>query len=177
MSAKATKVSVQTQSFGLKPGKKLVSWKAFDYHPYERGIGWYISFGLLTFGSALVIYLMDPASSAVPVASICLIAAFYLWVHRDGEVEHDITIFENGIKVANGRVMPWREFNGYWFLEDHHSRLLVLESTVWNRDRIRLLLGESKTERIMKAMEQADVEYLPDQKEAGFDLWSRVFRL
>lgn len=177
MSAHSNSIDQQIRQYGSETGKKLTSWKAPDYHPYERGIGWYISFGLLTFGTSLAVYLSDPASSAIPVACICLMAAFYLWVHRDGEEEHKITLFENGLQVGDGRLMPWHEFNGYWFLQDTHSRLLVLESDLWNRDQIRLLLGKTKTDRIAKAMDEVELEHLPDRKERGFHLWSRVFRL
>ncbi len=158
-------------------GKKLVSWKAFDYHPYERGLGWYISFGLLTFGTALIIFLMDPESSGVPVACICLMAAFYLWVHREGENEQTITLYENGITIGDYDLMSWKRFDGYWFLEDQHSRLLVLESDAWNQDRIRILLGKYKTDKIVRAMERIELKHLADKSENGFDLWSRVFRL
>jgi len=158
-------------------GKKLVSWKALDYHPYERGIGWYISFGLLTFGSALIIFLMDPESSSVPVACICLMAAFYLWVHREGETQQEVTIYENGIEIGERAIIPWQRFDGYWFLQDHHSRLLVLESESWNQDRVRVLLGENKTDKIIRAMEKIELKHLADKRENGFDLWSRVFRL
>lgn len=174
---KVSTVRQELGGFTTLHGKKVVSWKAPDYHPYERGIGWYISFGLLTFGSSLVIYFMDPDSSAVPVASICLMAAFYLWVHRDGEEEHTITIYEHGLQVGERRIMPWRTFDGYWFLEDHHARMLVLESDNWNQDRVQVLLGKSKTDKITKAMDAVDLPHLPDKKERAFDLWSRVFRL
>ncbi len=158
-------------------GKKLVSWKALDYHPYERGIGWYITFGLLTFGTALVIFFTDPASSGVPVASICLIAAFYLWVHREGEEEHEISLFENGITIGDGGLIPWQRFDGYWFIEDQHSRLLVLESNIWNQDRVRILLGKNKTAKIINAMEKIKLKRMRGKRENGFDLWSRVLRL
>lgn len=158
-------------------GHKFMSWKALDYYPYERGIGWYISFSSLTFGSALIIFLMDPVSSSVPVASICIIAAFYLWVHREGENEHQISLYENGIEIGESSFITWKNFKGYWFIEDHHSRLLVLESDKWNQDRIRILLGNGKTEKINRAMEKIGMKLLADKKENGFDLWSRVFRL
>lgn len=158
-------------------GEALYQWRAFDYHPYQRGIGWYISFGLLTFGTALIIFLSDPASSGVPVACICLTAAFYLWVHRDGEVEHDITLYENGIEVGDGSYIAWKNFDGYWFLEDDHSRMLVLESQRWNQDRVRILLGEAGKHKINQIFEMVGLEHLNDRKETQFDLWSRVFRL
>lgn len=158
-------------------GKKLISWKALDYHAYKRGMGWYISFGLLTFGSALIIFLMDPESSSVPVACICLMAAFYLWVHRDGENEQQITLYENGIEIGDSPIMPWKRFDGYWFLEDQHSRLLVLESNKWSHERIRILLGDYKTDKINRAIEKVGMKHLVDKRENGFDLWSRVLRL
>jgi hypothetical protein len=158
-------------------GKKLVSWKSLDYHSYERGIGWYIIFGLLTFGTALMIFISDPASSGIPVASICLVAAFYLWVHREGEVEHEVTLYENGIEIGEGGLMPWKRFDGYWFIEDQHSRLLVLEGEIWNQDRVRILLGKNKTDKIVSAMEKIELVRMSDKRENGFDLWSRVFRL
>lgn len=173
MTAKSRSVTAQEKLYG----KKIISWKALDYHPYERGIGWYISFGLLTFGSSLVIYFMDPESSAIPVASICLMAAFYLWVHRDGEKEHAIEIYEDGVVIGNHKLMPWKSFSGYWFLEDHHTRMLVLETQGWNNDRVPLLLGKTKTDKVAKAMEKTKMEHLEDRIERGFDLWSRVFRL
>jgi hypothetical protein len=158
-------------------GKRLYSWKAFDYHPYQRGIGWYITFGLLTFGTALVVYINDPASSSVPVACICLVSAFYLWVHREGEFEQPITLYQKGIEVGDHKLIPWNNFKGYWFLEDDHSRLLVLESEKWDQDRVRILLGDSHSERISQAMDKIDLSHLTDKKENSFDLWSRVFRL
>lgn len=158
-------------------GKKLYSWKTLDFHPYERGLGWYISFGFLTFGVALLIYLSDPETSSIPVACICLVAAFYLWVHRDGEKEHRIALYEKCLQVGDSKPISWKDFQGYWFLEDDHSRLLVIEGKSWKQDRVRILLGDSNQDRINKAMEKVGLEYLEDRKEGGFDLWSRVFRL
>lgn len=174
--AETTKQNTMSPDKGFY-GKKLVSWQSLDYHPYERGIGWYISFGLLTFGTALVIFITDPATSGIPVACICLIAAFYLWVHREGEEEHEVSLFENGIAIGEGALMPWKQFDGYWFIEDEHSRLLVLESEIWNQDRVRILLGKNKTDKIISAMEKIELERMGDKRENGFDLWSRVFRL
>lgn len=158
-------------------GKKFYSWKTFDYHPYERGIGWYISFGLLTFGTALMVFLSDPASSGVPVACICLVAAFYLWVHREGEKEQLVTLYENGFELGAFSFMPWKNFDGYWILEDDHSRLLVLESENWKQDRVRILLGDNRTDKINQVMQRIGLEHLEGKKENSFDLWSRVFRL
>jgi len=158
-------------------GKKLISWKAPDYHTYDRGIGWYIIFGLLTFGTALITFLTDPASSGIPVACICLVAAFYLWVHREGEVENEVTLYENGIDIDGSRLMSWKDFDGYWFIEDQHSRLLVLESNLWNQDRVRILLGKNKTDKIVKAMEKIELVKMAGKRENSFDLWSRVLRL
>lgn len=174
--AKTTEQNTMSPDKGFY-GKKLVSWKSLDYHPYERGIGWYITFGLLTFGTALVIFITDPASSGIPVACICLVAAFYLWVHREGEAEHKVSLFENGIEIGESSFMPWNRFDGYWFIEDQHSRLLVLESEIWNQDRVRILLGKNKTDKIINAMEKIALVKMAGKRENGFDLWSRVFRL
>jgi len=178
MPAKSTSAGRKKSPTKLDFGKKLLSWKAPDFEPYRRGLRWYVTFCSLTFGSALVIFLMDPSTSAVPVFSICVLAAVYLWVHKDGEKEHQICLFEKGLQVAEGKLMPWKDFEGFWFLEDKVSRLLILEHKDWKRGSIRLQLAKTKSEKVNKVFEKLEViEHLEDKKESGFDLWSRVFRL
>lgn len=178
MVASKTKSTRKKTTVDPLSGKKLLGWKAPDFQPYQRGLRWYITFCALTFGSAALVFWMDPSTAAVPVFSICTVSAIYLWVHKNGEDELAITLFEKGLRVGDSRLMPWEDFKGYWVLEDEVSRLLVLESGTWQRYRVRLQLGKTKTDRVVKAMEKVkDLEHLEEQKERAFDLWSRVFRL
>ena len=159
-------------------GKILTQWKAPDYQPYEKNIRWYVTFCTLTFGVAGFIFWLDPATATVPVVSICVLAAFYLWVHKDGEKNIDIKVCETGLAVGATSFLPWFKFRGYWVLEDQVSHLLVLESKNWRQPAVRLQLGKTKTDKILKIMEKiSQLEHLTEAKEGLFYFWSRVFRL
>lgn len=158
----------------FNPGLELFGWMAHDYHPHNRGLVWYIVFCTIIFGTALwsLFILKDWIMSLV----LFLAAAVYFLVHRKGNEDHTVRIFENGLLIDDQKFYNWKEFSGFWFLYD--ETISVINFQIAKKDqKIPLQLGELDPETIRNVLKQVDLEELEDQTEPLLDLWIRGLKL
>ncbi len=159
-------------------GKKLLSWYAPDYHPYEKGIVWYTIFLLFIFGCSVFFIFWDPEWGWVSAFTFCFVAAVYIMAHKDGHKMHHIEITERCLLFDDVNCFPWRQFKGYWIMDDHGARVIHFEIENVNFvKRITLQLEDTDEKKLEKAMEKVKMKHLEDQEEHFLELWSRVFKL
>ncbi|MCK5460477.1 hypothetical protein KAI58_00640 [Candidatus Gracilibacteria bacterium] len=166
--------NIKPQKLIFNPGAEIFSWMAHDYHPHNRGIVWYIIFCTIIFGSAFwsLFIFKDWIMSLV----FFLVAAVYFLVHRNGEENHIVRIFENGLLIDDRQFYNWKQFSGFWFLYD--ETISVVNFQIVKKDRkIALQLGDLDAETVRNELKQVELIELKDKTEPLLDLWIRGLKL
>ncbi len=157
----------------VDPGEKLFSWTAFNYHPHKRGWIWYAVFCVLFFGSALWALVKG---DWVMSLTLFIAVAVYFFIHRKGDEEHEVQVFENGIQVDQ-KFLPMEKFEGYWFVYDQTVSVLNLQLSGKGDRKISLQMGDKSIDFFRTEFEHSELSELPDKKETLIDLWIRALKL
>ncbi len=158
-------------------GEPLFTWKAHDYHPHERGVIWMVVFCLIFGGTALWTFIADPKLGWITSMCILITAAVYFWIHRNGNQDHDIILFEKGLLVDGRSFTTWSKFEGYWFIYEPGITVVNFEYTGNKGKKITLQLGEVNPDDIRLALSRIDLTELNNKKEGLLDLWIRILKL
>ncbi|HEY5714098.1 MAG TPA: hypothetical protein VIT68_01985 [Candidatus Gracilibacteria bacterium] len=170
------KINIRGRNQGFNPGKKILQWEPYDYHPHQRGILWFVFMSAFVFGSAAWSYFYTDLGW-IPAGCILLTAALYFWTHRNGHRTHEVVIFEEGILVDKDHFFPWSMFKGYWVLYDQHSSLIHFQRTGKRDNKVSIQLGHLTKNKIIQVMGQTSLPFLPEYSENLLDLWIRALKL
>jgi hypothetical protein len=154
-------------------GEKIFSWTALSYHPHNRGIVWYVVFCILFFGSAIWALVKGDFMMAF---SLFIAVSVYFFVHRKGDEEHEIHVFEKGILVDR-KYFPMEKLEGYWFLSDSTVNVLNLQLEGKGNRKISLQMGNKEADDFRSEFKNTTLSELPDKKESLLDLWIRALKL
>jgi hypothetical protein len=183
-----------SQNTNIQSDEPVFGWRAYNYHPHQRGPAWMILFCVIVFGSALALVFFSGQSDSENATSlfadmqtgnifmavtICLAAAVYFYIHRQGDQEHDITVYEYDMYIDNHRV-PIKEITGFWFVYEDNVSLINIElqdKRYQKKRAISLQMGNHDPEFFQENFEKIGVEELFDKKESLIDKWIRVLKL
>ena len=160
----------------LDSGNKLFSWVAHDYHPHERGLVWYVMFSLIFFGGAVWAAFSDPKWGWVTSFSLCVVAAIYLFIHRDGDQDHEVQVFEKGLLIDDRRFIHWDKIQQFWFVYDRDVAIINFDLKKTPDTPIKLQMGQVDPEEFREALNRLIPE-AEGKEESVFDLWVRVLKL
>jgi len=166
------KITNKKTGENMNPGNELFSWRAHDYHPHKRGVVWFVVFCLVFFGSALWAFL---SGDWVMAFTIFVAVAVYFWMHRNGNEEHAVQVYEKGIQVDR-IYFPMEKFTGFWFCYDPSVSVINLEMAEGKRT-ISLQMGQNTPDDFRENFAYAGLSELPDRKESTLDLWIRALKL
>ena len=162
------------------PGKKLFTWRAFDYHPHERGIVWYSVFCFIVFGSAAWAIYTDPKTGWLAAFTILVFAAAYFWTHRKAYETHDILVYEKVLQIDELYYLL-EQFAGYWFVYGPEVAVInfELKSGKFQKEgrKVSLQMGPTPIEFFREHFELIGFPELDDRKESLLDLWLRVLKV
>ena len=158
-------------------GKKLFSWTAHDYHPHDRGIAWYIGFSVIFFGIALWALIADPRWGWVTAFSLCIAAAVYLFIHRDGDRDHEVQVYEKGLLVDNKNFIHWDKFAQFWFAYDSTVAIINFDLKKTPEVPKKLQMGEITPDKFREILGMVDLPEAEGKEESVLDLWIRVLKL
>ena len=159
------------------PGTEIFSWIAFDYHPYQRGIVWYVVFCSILFGGAVWSMISDPKWGWLMGLSFFLAAAVYFYAHRKGEESHEIRVFERGLFIDN-KFFPMENFAGFWVLYDETVAMINFKFKSKRRNhKISLQMGNELPEFFRENFAKVNLLELEDEHEKIIDLWIRALKL
>jgi len=158
-------------------GKKLFAWTAHDYHPHDRGVVWHIIFCTVFFGGALWSALSDPQWGWVTAFSLCAIAAIYLFVHRQGSLDHEIQVFEKGMLIDERTFIHWEKIEQFWFTYDDLVSVINFDLKKNANQPIKLQMGEVTPEKFREVMALVEQPEAEGKEESVLDLWIRVLKL
>jgi len=161
----------------LDTGKKLFAWTAHDYHPHERGICWYVLFSIVFFGGAAWMMMADPRWGWVTSFCLCATAAIYLYIHRNGEVDHEVQVFEKGLLIDDRQFLHWDKLEQFWFMYDETVSVINFDPKKNPDQPIKLQMGDVTPDKFREILEQVDLPEAEGKEEAVLDLWIRVLKL
>ncbi len=170
--------SVPSATSSFNPGKRLYHWKAYDYHPHDRGLIWHICFGLVVFGAAVWSWFYGGDLGWLSSFGIFLGAAVYFWIHKDGNEVHQIEFFEFGFMVDGRDFFPWDKVVGYWILfNETVSVIKFVQRSRMGEQELTLQLGDAQLTKLKQSLKKIEISELGNRNEAVLDLWLRVFKL
>jgi hypothetical protein len=161
----------------FKPGKKIFSWTACDYHPHKRGTLWYVLFcGIFLLGSIWAIW-NDPKWGWLVAFTFFVAMAAYFKEHANGDETHEIHVFEKALMIDTAQLIPFDTFSGYWFAYDETVSTINFQVKSKHDQKITLQMGDKLPEFFRYKLAKTSLEELEDQKESLLDLWIRVLKL
>ena len=160
----------------LDSGEKVFGWVAHDYHPHKRGIVWYVVFSLIFFGGAIWACFTDPRWGWVTAFSLCIVAAIYLFIHRDGDQDHEVQIFGKGLLIDGRRFIHWEKISHFWFIYDGEVAIINFDLKKTPDTPIKLQMGEVTPDEFRTVLTNL-VPEAEGKEESVFDLWIRVLKL
>ena len=157
------------------PGKKIFSWEAYNYYPYQRGTAWFVLFCLIVFGPAVWAAFVQDWSMAI---TLWIAGACYLFVHRNGPRVYMITIYEDALCIGKQH-FPWSYFSGYWFVYHPHQEVAVIHFSLKRNpnNEYTLQMGNTNPSDLRKALSKAGLQELENKHESVMDLWTRALKL
>ena len=158
-------------------GPKLFSWTAHDYHPHDRGLSWYIVFCLLFFGISFWAVLTDPQWGWITAFSLCVSAAIYLYIHREGEQDHEVQIFEKGLQIDGHDFIHWEKVEAFWFTYDETVSIINFDLKKNPNNPKKLQMGQVTPDRFREIMKEVKLPEAEGKEESVADLWIRVLKL
>ena len=161
----------------IEPGQPILSWRAFDHQPVQRGWGWYSVFVGILFGGSVWAVWTDPQWGWLMAFTFFALAAVYFWSHRGGNELHDTTIFEKGIVIGDRVFLPKEKIAGYWFVYESGVEILKLELHGRNHRIISLQMGGLEPDFFREQFSKFGIEEIQDREEALLDKWIRIFKL
>jgi len=161
------------QSREVTPGEKIFSWTALNYHPHNRNWVWYTVFCVIFFGSALWALV---SGDWIMAFALFIAVAVYFFVHRKGDEEHEVTVFEKGILVDR-KYFPMEKFAGYWFVCDETVSVINLQLSGKGDRKITLQMGDNNRDFFKSGFKLTELEELSDKRESLIDLWIRALKL
>ncbi len=108
--------------------------------------------------------------------SLFIAVSVYFFVHRKGDEEHGIHVFEKGILVDR-KYFPMEKLEGYWFLSDSTVNVLNLQLAGKGNRKISLQMGDKTQDFFRSEFKNTALSELPDKKESLLDLWIRALKL
>lgn len=108
--------------------------------------------------------------------ALFIAAGVYFFIHRKGDEEHEITVFEKGILVDQ-KYFPMEKFAGYWFIFDETVSVINLQLSGKGDRKIALQMGDKTPDFFRSAFPSTKLEELSDKKESLLDLWIRALKL
>jgi len=165
--------NTQQRSSEINPGEKIFSWVAFNYHPHKRGWIWYAIFCTLFFGSALWALM---SGDWVMAFTLFVAVAVYFFVHRKGDEDHEVQVFENGILIDR-KFIEKERIEGYWFVYDQTVSVLNFQLSGKGDRKISLQMGEHNPDFFRSEFKLTKLEELFEQRESLMDLWIRALKL
>jgi len=169
-------VFLEKMQNNILPQNKLVfSWKALDYHPYQRGRTWILIFGLITL--SLIGLAAFAFQDWVMTISFLIVFIIYIAVHLKKEDAHDIQVFSDGVMI-DSKFFPREHLIGFWFIYDKKAAIINLEiQEKKNVKTISLQMGEHFPDFFRENFAKIDLFELEDRKESVFDLWVRALKI
>jgi len=157
----------------INTGEKIFSWTAMSYHPHDRGILWYVVFCALFFGSSVwALWRGD----WVMALTLFVAVAVYFFIHRNGDEEHEIQVFEKGVLIDR-KYFSMQRLEGYWFLTDETVNVLNLQLAGKGDKKISLQMGDKAADYFRSEFKNTELQDLVDKKESLIDLWIRALKL
>lgn len=159
------------------PGNKLFSWTAYDYHPHQRGVLWYIVFcGVFLVLSAWAIW-TDPQWGWLVAFTFFVAMSAYFKAHANGDETHEIHVFEKALMIDTKQLIPFEKLSGYWFIHDENVAVINFQVKSKHDQKLSLQMGEKLPEWFRSVLDPTPLKELEDQKESLLDLWIRVLKL
>jgi len=166
------KITAKKTGEVFDPGTELFSWMAHDYHPHHRGWLWFVIFCLVFFGSAAWAFL---SGDWIMASTLFIAVAVYFWIHRNGNEEHTVRVYEKGIQVDR-MYFPMERFTGFWFCYDPSVSVINLEMGGGKRT-LKLQMGQILPDDFREQFARISLPELMDKKENLIDLWIRALKL
>jgi hypothetical protein len=161
------------RSVEMITGEQVFSWTALNYHPHKRGWKWIAMFCVVFFGSA--IWALTKGDWIMAFALFLAVAVYFL-VHRNGDQEHEVMVFEKGILIDQ-KYFPMEKFEGYWFVYDQTVSVLNLQISGKGDRQIALQMGDKDPDFFRTEFQSTKLEELLEKKESLIDLWIRALKL
>ena len=158
-------------------GEPIFTWTAHDYHPHQRGMLWYTLFSFALFGSSLAAIITDPQSGWMTAFTLCLAAAAYFFVHRNGHQDHEIKVTPNGLVVDDKSFYAWDELSGFWILRDPTVSVINFEFHNPKKNKFTLQMGLVEPTKFRQVFNFVDLPEIEGQTECLMDLWIRALKL
>ena len=108
--------------------------------------------------------------------SLFVAVAVYFFVHRKGDEEHEVQVFEHGVRVDT-KFFPMEKFSGYWFVYGQGVSVLNFQLSGKNDRKISLQMGDKTPDFFRSELQSTELHELPEQKESLIDLWIRALKL
>ncbi len=93
-------------------GDVLMEWTFPEFVRHERGVGWYITYGIITLG--LIVFCIFSRNYTFLMLLVLMTLVLIIRLRRDPLPVH-FAIRDEGIEVGND-YHPWRELKEYWII-------------------------------------------------------------
>jgi hypothetical protein len=127
----------------------LISWSALEFEKQEKGLLWFILFGVI----ALLFFAISLLMKNYVFSLMILMASFLVFVHAIRH-PHKIktTILESSILINHNIEIPFKEIISFWIFEEPHLRSLHLKTKKITRPEIQLPLGNQAPKEIREIL-------------------------
>ena len=161
----------------FKPGEKIFSWTAYDYHPHKRGVLWYVMFCAVFLGGSGWAIWNDPAWGWLVAFTFFVAMAAYFKAHANGDETHEIHAFEKALMIDTNQLIPFEKFSGYWFVFDENVSVINFQLRSKHDQKFSLQMGDKFPEYFRTKFNTTQLVELEDKTESLLDLWIRVLKL
>lgn len=139
---------------------QLHSWRTQEFIHYEKGIGWYITLGIIEFLLiSYQIYLHDYFAAI----TLALIGVAVYYFSRLLPREVTVTITTKGVNLDNTSY-PYTHLKKFWIVEHDKAKHVTLETTAYLNRYIILPLYEENPEHISEILKKYLPESTPNQE-------------
>ncbi len=168
------KKPTDTQSHpGAHHNKLLITWKAPDFIPHQKGAKWFIIAGILML--LIITYAIYTGSATMAIVFIVLAGTYYLTRNQAPKII-DIKITELGIFVGT-KFYPYNTINSFWIV--YHPpfvRTLNLKLSNKTCSRIVIQLDAQNPVEVRKVLAK-EIPEIEGGKESTTEVITRMLRL
>jgi hypothetical protein len=136
----------------------LMSWNAIEFEEHEKGPGWYLTFAIIAALFVLYELFIKDFFGAITLAIIAVIVYFFSRLKPKDVL---VQITDKGM-MLNDTFVPYSNVKHFWFVEQHASPMLHIETNAYINQYIVVHLHDQSIEQVRETL-------LPYIGEIGFD--------
>ncbi|MFA5021875.1 MAG: DUF5673 domain-containing protein [Patescibacteria group bacterium] len=154
-------------------GQIFFAWKFPEFHPHQRGRGWYITGGIV----AILLLIFSIFTADVLFGLIIILSTLIILLFQQSKNEVEFKITEDGILV-NSKFYKYKAIKNFYIIyEPPEVKTLYFEPNNLFIPRIPIYLDSQNPVKIREVLKQYLDEDLEREEEPMSDAMSRTFKL